>query len=55
MDKFKVEFTREETGYVEIFAENEDDAIKRSYSRPWRTEVVETSDCEYNKVKLIKD
>jgi hypothetical protein len=48
MRKYKVEFEKIETGYVEVFADNEDDAVKKLSNQPSFSEVVETIDYNYS-------
>jgi len=53
MKKYRVEFERTETGYVEVFANNKDDAITRLHKQPSMSETVETIDREYSNPKII--
>lgn len=53
MNKYRVEFERVETGYVEVFANNEDHAISVLYKQRSYSETVETDDVEYkNPIKV---
>lgn len=53
MNKYKVEFERVETGYIEVFADNEDDAVQRLYNETHYGETIKTLDCEYRNPKII--
>jgi hypothetical protein len=54
MDKYRVKFTRTEAGYVDVFADNEDHAIKKLYDQSGCcNETIETSDCEYFRAKCL--
>jgi hypothetical protein len=54
MNKYKVYFEQTLTGYIEVFADNEDHAISRLCKEPpLRGQfVIETDDIDYGKVEL---
>ena len=54
--KYKVEFEQTLTGYLEVWADNKDDAINRLIKQPPLNGqmVIETEDIEYGKVSKIK-
>lgn len=51
MNKYRVSFRQTLTGYVEVFADNEDDAVNRLYKQPptHGQLVIETKDIYYPK------
>lgn len=55
MKKYKVNFEQTLTGYVEVFADNEDHAVIRLHKEPpLRGQlVIETEDIDYGKVEEI--
>lgn len=56
MKKYKVKFKETLTGYIEVFADNEDDAIyKLKKQEPSHGQlVIETEDFDYTEVKEVQ-
>ena len=57
MKKYKVEFEQTLTGYIEVWADNEDDAIYRLKQQPPlnRQMVIETEDISYTKSEALNN